>query len=78
MGGMLKKTVTLLVEPNYKDLTTLVKIHAAGSVIFFRAFTKFLQIFQKKMKISAPVIPVSLAEHLRILKHNVLHVLHLQ
>ena len=77
--------MNLFTKFNYKDLLTSVKFYVLGLIIVYSRFsirTTFigmahlnaisLQMFQSKMKISPPVLPVSFAEHLWILKRHAL------
>lgn len=71
----------LLIEFNYKDLLTSVKIHVRRSVIVKNdlrfsdgsAEYNIIRDVSEKGRISLPVIPGSLAEYLQILKKDLLH-----
>lgn len=71
----------LLIEFNYKDLLTSVKIHVRRSVIVKNDLrfsdgsgeNNIIRDVSEKGRISLPVIPGSLAEYLQILKKDLLH-----
>lgn len=71
----------LLIEFNYKDLLTSVKIHVRRSVIVKNDLrfsdgsgeNNIIRDVSEKGRISLPVIPKSLAEYLQILKKDLLH-----
>ena len=71
----------LLIEFNYEDLLTSVKIHVRRSVIIKNdlcfsdgsAEYNIIRDVSEKGRISLPVIPDSLAEYLQILKKDLLH-----
>lgn len=71
----------LLIEFNYEDLLTSVKIHVRRSVIIKNdlrfsdgsAEYSIIRDVSEKGRISLPVIPDSLAEYLQILKKDLLH-----
>ena len=74
--------INLVIKFSYKDLLTSVNFHVAGTAIAYGRLSfrttcaagmallnvVLLQVFQNKTKISLPVLPVSLAEYLQILK----------
>ena len=71
----------LLIEFNYEDLLTSVKIHVRRSVIIKNDLSfsdgsaeyNIIRDVSEKGRISLPVIPDSLAEYLQILKKDLLH-----
>lgn len=71
----------LLIEFNYEDLLTSVKIHVRRSVIIKNDLSfsdgsaeyNIIRDVSEKGRISLPVIPESLAEYLQILKKDLLH-----
>lgn len=71
----------LLIEFNYKDLLTSIKIHVRRSVIVKNDLrfsdgsgeNNIIRDVSEKGRISLPVIPGSLAEYLQILKKDLLH-----
>ena len=71
----------LLIEFNYKDLLTSIKIHVRRSVIVKNDLrfsdgsgeNNIIRDVSEKGRISLPVIPESLAEYLQILKKDLLH-----
>ena len=71
----------LLIEFNYKDLLTSIKIHVRRSVIVKNDLrfsdgsgeNNIIRDVSEKGRISLPVIPDSLAEYLQILKKDLLH-----
>lgn len=71
----------LLIEFNYEDLLTSVKIHVRRSVIIKNDLrfsdgsgeNNIIRDVSEKGRISLPVIPGSLAEYLQILKKDLLH-----